>query len=202
MGVGGGRIKKAKRWALYARDAFACVYCGDNLPEILVTGGFLTLEHVKTRSRGGNNDPSNLMTCCYSCNVDRGDRTIKAWWDGEPNRPCQYRSLLGRFTKARARWNRDHRVYRSRGHILIGNGPVYGSDILKMDKHPLVAENDARAKRQWERDPPAWLEAEEGWLADQAELICECCGRAKDYQGGSSDRDEPVPWSDDPEVPF
>jgi len=51
-----------------------------------------------------------------------------------------------------------------------------------MDKHPLVAQNDARAMKQWAQDPPAWQVAEEEWMGGQAELVCSHCLRPHDYQ--------------------
>lgn len=63
-------IRLDLRLAILARDNFQCVYCGaqDNLQ----------LDHLRPRSKGGSNDPSNLVTACASCNRTRGD---KPWWE-------------------------------------------------------------------------------------------------------------------------
>ena len=49
------------------RDGYKCLYCGatENL----------TLDHIMPQSRGGENSWENLVTCCGSCNVKKGNRT-------------------------------------------------------------------------------------------------------------------------------
>ena len=49
------------------RDGYKCLYCGatENL----------TLDHIIPQSRGGENSWENLVTCCGSCNVKKGNRT-------------------------------------------------------------------------------------------------------------------------------
>ena len=64
-------IRDEKRLAIYFRDNCSCVYCGES--------SNLTLDHLKPRSRGGTNDPRNLVTCCYSCNSSRKDRPLTVW---------------------------------------------------------------------------------------------------------------------------
>lgn len=49
------------------RDGFKCVYCGDHKN--------LTLDHLIPKSRGGKNDWYNLVTCCDTCNKNKGDKT-------------------------------------------------------------------------------------------------------------------------------
>ncbi len=50
------------------RDGYKCAYCGrSDLP--------LTIDHVKPKSRGGEDDWSNLITACLPCNNKKGDRT-------------------------------------------------------------------------------------------------------------------------------
>jgi 5-methylcytosine-specific restriction endonuclease McrA len=54
------------RTNIYRRDDHKCVYCGSK--------NNLTLDHVLPKSRGGKNTWENLVTCCASCNVYKGDR--------------------------------------------------------------------------------------------------------------------------------
>lgn len=68
-------IKASTRYAIYHRDAFACVYCGATKAD----GVQLTLDHVRPRTRGGSHAATNLVTCCTACNVARGDRSLGAW---------------------------------------------------------------------------------------------------------------------------
>ena len=61
------------RLAIYLRDGLAYVYCGDSLE----AGADLTLDHVTPHTRGGSNDPSNLVTACRRCNSTRQDRSVR-----------------------------------------------------------------------------------------------------------------------------
>lgn len=44
-----------------------CAYCG--------TTEELTTDHVMPKSRGGTNDPDNLVLACRDCNMKKGART-------------------------------------------------------------------------------------------------------------------------------
>ena len=68
-------IRQEKRFALFMRDDFCCVYCGEGADD----GAKLTLDHLKPRSKGGSNAAENLVTSCLSCNSARGNRTVKAF---------------------------------------------------------------------------------------------------------------------------
>ena len=61
--------RKISRRALFARDGWRCVYCGDG-------HGRLTLDHVVPRSRGGESVWENVVTACAPCNHRKGDRTL------------------------------------------------------------------------------------------------------------------------------
>lgn len=41
-----------------------------------------TLDHVVPHSRGGSDDPASLVTACWSCNRDKGNRTPEEWRAG------------------------------------------------------------------------------------------------------------------------
>ena len=58
---------KINRKRIYKRDNNQCVYCGSKK--------HLTIDHVLPKSRGGNNTWKNLVTCCLSCNLKKGNRT-------------------------------------------------------------------------------------------------------------------------------
>lgn len=57
------KVKKL-RPVIFARDGHKCHYCGatDNL----------VIDHKVSRSRGGTDDPSNLITACGRCNHAKG----------------------------------------------------------------------------------------------------------------------------------
>lgn len=53
---------------IFKRDNNTCIYCGSNKK--------LTLDHIKPKSRGGDNSWKNLVTCCFECNVKKGDMDL------------------------------------------------------------------------------------------------------------------------------
>jgi 5-methylcytosine-specific restriction endonuclease McrA len=62
--------RKITRRAIFARDAWACQYCGSAHPQ-------LTVDHVIPRSKGGPSSWDNVVTCCAPCNRRKGDRLPK-----------------------------------------------------------------------------------------------------------------------------
>jgi 5-methylcytosine-specific restriction endonuclease McrA len=61
------RLIRVNRSRIYKRDNHQCVYCDSKKQ--------LTLDHVIPKSRGGSNDWTNLVTCCFKCNLKKGNRT-------------------------------------------------------------------------------------------------------------------------------
>jgi hypothetical protein len=68
-------IRSKKRLAIYARDGFACCWCGARVED----GVKLTLDHCVPYSKGGGNHETNLVTSCLSCNSSRGKRSLRAF---------------------------------------------------------------------------------------------------------------------------
>ena len=58
---------RVNRHRIMRRDGYSCVYCGSKK--------HLTLDHVLPKSRGGRNSWNNLVTCCTTCNMKKGNRT-------------------------------------------------------------------------------------------------------------------------------
>jgi 5-methylcytosine-specific restriction endonuclease McrA len=58
------------RRAVWNRDNKECQYCG-----ITVTYNEMTWDHVLPKSRGGNTDWKNLVTCCKKCNTKKANKT-------------------------------------------------------------------------------------------------------------------------------
>ncbi|GAC1323614.1 MAG: HNH endonuclease [Thermoleophilaceae bacterium] len=58
--------RKITRRAIFARDRWACQYCGAG-------HGSLTIDHVIPRSKGGGSSWDNIVTCCAPCNRRKGD---------------------------------------------------------------------------------------------------------------------------------
>ena len=55
---------------IYARDQYTCQYCGSDFPT-----GELTFDHVIPVAQGGRKDWENIVTCCITCNRQKGGRT-------------------------------------------------------------------------------------------------------------------------------
>jgi 5-methylcytosine-specific restriction endonuclease McrA len=58
--------------ALFARDRYRCLYCGEDLEQ---RKSLATRDHVYPRSRGGTNTWGNLVTACRACSARKDDRT-------------------------------------------------------------------------------------------------------------------------------
>ena len=61
-----GRVSNKVRFAIYARDNYRCVKCGDT--------GDLEIDHIYPISKGGKSDLDNLQTLCHNCNYQKGNR--------------------------------------------------------------------------------------------------------------------------------
>jgi len=58
--------RKITRRAVFARDGWACQYCGSR--------SNLTVDHVIPRSKGGSSSWENIVASCAPCNRRKGDR--------------------------------------------------------------------------------------------------------------------------------
>jgi DNA replication protein DnaD len=63
-------INKRKRFEVFARDGFVCMYCGKTPPDAI-----LEVDHIIPKSKGGDDELINLTTSCFDCN--RGKSNIK-----------------------------------------------------------------------------------------------------------------------------
>jgi hypothetical protein len=71
-------IRQSTRLAIYLRDGLACAYCGASVED----GAQLSLDHLQPHSKGGDNKPTNLVTCCSRCNSARGNRSVRSFCQG------------------------------------------------------------------------------------------------------------------------
>jgi 5-methylcytosine-specific restriction endonuclease McrA len=69
----GRRAKMAIKAHLHNIDS-SCYWCGR-----YVVGKSSTLDHITPRSRGGGDEPGNLVLCCGTCNSVKSDRTPDEW---------------------------------------------------------------------------------------------------------------------------
>lgn len=88
-GQGGKWLNPRTRRRIYERDGWKCVWCSCHVtiglrilkPELreLLHSGDASIDHVVPRSRGGSNNPRNLITCCVTCNAKRCHRSVPAF---------------------------------------------------------------------------------------------------------------------------
>jgi len=62
-------ITKKIRFEVFKRDGFKCAYCGKSPPDVI-----LEVDHIEPKSKGGSDEPTNLLASCFDCN--RGKRDI------------------------------------------------------------------------------------------------------------------------------
>lgn len=73
--------KESDTFRQVRRDAnFICWYCGVDTIELAQYGrGKSTVDHVIPRSRGGSDEPSNLVCACSICNQEKADMTLEEY---------------------------------------------------------------------------------------------------------------------------
>ena len=95
-------IPRAVRQMVYARDGYACRYCGRKRGHAVR----LELDHFHPRARGGSDDPDNLVTACRACNRAKGVRILHD--EGAVHRFVAEReaviAALARADRRRALW--------------------------------------------------------------------------------------------------
>lgn len=65
-------ITKKIRFEIFKRDGFTCQYCGKHPPEVT-----LEIDHIKPKSKKGNDDINNLITSCFDCNRGKSNIELK-----------------------------------------------------------------------------------------------------------------------------
>jgi hypothetical protein len=64
-------VSKRVRFEVFKRDLFACQYCGQNPPNVV-----LHCDHIHPVAEGGTNEIDNLVTSCMDCNLGKGARLL------------------------------------------------------------------------------------------------------------------------------
>lgn len=65
--------KQEQQWRTITKQHVAtiiCPYCLEPIPE-----GHRTRDHKIPKSRGGKNEPENIVICCDKCNHEKGSLT-------------------------------------------------------------------------------------------------------------------------------
>lgn len=161
-------FRSSTRWAIYFRDNLTCVYCKVTLLELLRRrdGNFLSLDHIKLRSKGGTNEATNLVTACFECNHRRGTRSVSAF-ARELGLPRS--TLLDRISE-RAR--RDLEEHRLTAQLALGQREGFPAAQAVLDHDFLV-----RARWQANNlDVQHWKH-----LMDEEALFCPHCQRVRTF---------------------
>jgi hypothetical protein len=82
-------ISLTQRFDILERDDFTCRFCGRRAPETE-----LEVDHLHPRSKGGSDEPSNLVAACRTCNQGKKDRVLMP---PPPDDETPWRSLAGKF---------------------------------------------------------------------------------------------------------
>ncbi len=65
-------ISTRTRFEVFKRDGFRCIYCGASPVERP-----LHVDHVEPISKGGTDDPANLVTACAECNLGKSSVPLR-----------------------------------------------------------------------------------------------------------------------------
>lgn len=103
------------RFEILKRDNFTCMYCG-------ATDGKLEVDHIFPKSKGGTDNPDNLITACRSCNVGKSNMLLD---DSRLRRSRVQMALLSEM-------HRDYWSQFCRGEDLLisGGQPIPGKEYL------------------------------------------------------------------------
>lgn len=66
------RQVKYSRQTVFTRDKYRCGYCGKTFRH-----KELTVDHILPKCLGGKTEWNNVISCCYSCNQSKADKTLK-----------------------------------------------------------------------------------------------------------------------------
>ncbi len=69
-------LPKAAHWRIIDKSQDHCWYCGTDLSWD-ISGESYTLDHVIPLSKGGMHHESNMVRCCRSCNVSKGNKSVE-----------------------------------------------------------------------------------------------------------------------------
>ncbi|MBU1319406.1 MAG: HNH endonuclease [candidate division Zixibacteria bacterium] len=66
--------EKYPNQSIFERDKFKCQYCDLDASKDFKMWwtANLSIDHVVPKSKGGTDDPSNLVVACHSCNLFKG----------------------------------------------------------------------------------------------------------------------------------
>lgn len=177
-------ISAKLRFEVFKRDKFTCQYCGksaasaDVLIEarpISAAGSGLHLDHVDPVKLGGDNDITNLITACVTCNLGKGatplgqgtlmQNTVKQMEDLQARRDllkmvAQWRSELKTVKSEAISSLVSYAEQTPFGHVTITKEAV--SELSKaLKKHPIEDIFQVIDDAQEQKSDPAFYDDED-----------------------------------------
>lgn len=81
------RVSRTKKNRLIRDSDGRCWYCGretvpqrmDEWGRCVIDGLTAAIDHVTPRSKGGGNEDSNLVFCCFSCNSQKASMSLEEY---------------------------------------------------------------------------------------------------------------------------
>jgi len=108
----GFRARPDLRLALKLRDGFMCGYCGRDLSGAKFSD--VTIDHLACQKKAHNNEPSNLITACRTCNCERQTQPWTAFAFAKGGK-----TAIKRIQRNR---RRDITKYRTHAKQIIADG--------------------------------------------------------------------------------
>lgn len=98
-----------------SNEKLVCAYCGETHDE-------MHRDHVVPRSRGGPDDPSNLVMACRPCNSAKGDLLPSEWLEDVPSHVAEIEKRISRQVEVSFR--KRNKRERKRPTVAKRNGLV------------------------------------------------------------------------------
>jgi 5-methylcytosine-specific restriction endonuclease McrA len=90
------RVVEVGNFAVFRRDLFRCVYCGQSS---IGDGVKLEIDHITPLVAGGTDDVNNLVTSCIQCNRSKSGAVLPAMVVSELRAVVEARNLASNLTQ-------------------------------------------------------------------------------------------------------
>ena len=132
--MSGASIPESPRQRVRASAKERCGYCLS--PQRLVLG-WLEIEHIVPKARGGTDDEQNLWLACRLCNNWKSDQTEAL--DPESNQTVPL------FDPRRQQWS-EHFTWSDDGTRILGRTPCGRATVIALQLNNLIA---VTVRREW-----------------------------------------------------
>ena len=123
------------RFAVFARDGFRCVYCGNTAREIR-----LEMDHCLPVIEGGLDTPENIVTACSKCNTAKGAKflkkevILKIWTEAMENTSIEIEGLFKEWNEIKPKIKRRVRIKDQNGTDTCSALGPHSIDLDLLDK--------------------------------------------------------------------